>query len=147
MAYCCMHKQNFHFLVTWRYSDLYQFHLYVAIRTLEVPPIITLSFYIVENQHHRIMNITIHILILALYISTFIRLSTELPAANWTCGKNCVVDDLIYRRVKEATQNVSAKGTLSPLDEYLQDDSSEKKKWLGERFKGWLVRPIFGSSV
>ena len=97
-------------------------------RTMEVPPITTLSFYIVENQHHRIMNITIHILILALYISTFIGLSTELPAANWTCGKNCVDDELIYQRVKEATQNVSAKGTLSPLDKYLQDDSSEKKK-------------------
>ena len=74
------------------------------------------------------MNITIHILILALYISTFIRLSMELPATNWTCGKDCDFVSRIHKRVKEATMNVSAKGTLSPFEKFLQDDSLEKKK-------------------
>ena len=64
----------------------------------------------------------------------------ELPATNWTCGKDCDFVSRIHKRVKEATMNVSAKGTLSPFEEFLQDDSLEKKKWLKERFKGWLEK-------
>ena len=52
----------------------------------------------------------------------------ELPAKNWTCGKECEAARRIHTRVMEATKNVSAKGTLSPLDKYLQDESSEDKK-------------------
>lgn len=52
----------------------------------------------------------------------------ELPATNWTCGKDCDIVNRIHKRVKEATMNVSAKGTLSPFEKFLQDDSLEKKK-------------------